>query len=74
MTVSNTGGLSLGFEIGDSLASKQFQNSTSNVEEPQKIGDLPLKNVDYVCDNNQQPHRATTKEAGHEKGYHFCRS
>jgi hypothetical protein len=39
-----------------------------------KIGDLPLANVDYVGGNNQQPHRVTTKEAGHEKGYHFCRS
>jgi hypothetical protein len=39
----------------------------------QKIGDLPLANVDYVG-NEQQPHRATTKEADHEKEYHFCRS
>jgi hypothetical protein len=39
----------------------------------QKIGDLPLANVDYVG-GEQLPHRATTKEAGHEREYHFCRS
>jgi hypothetical protein len=40
---------------------------------PQKVGDLPLANVDYVG-GKQLPHRATTKEAGHEREYHFCRS
>ena len=40
----------------------------------QERRDLPLANVGYVVSESCSPHRATTKEAGHEEGYHICRS